>query len=92
MSTIGENGKPKRVKTGGRKKGTPNKVTSLLKDDILLAAEKAHSGGRVGYLKEQAQTNPVAFMGLLGRVLPTQVNEVPKSDTVPFDGFRIETI
>ncbi len=60
-------------KTGGRQKGTPNKITALLKDDILAAASAAHPEGRVGYLTEQAQKNPSAFMTLLGKVIPTQV-------------------
>lgn len=64
-------GKPKgSPKTGGRQKGTPNKVTAVLKNAILTAAERAHPGGTVGYLVQQAQENPVAFMGLLGKVLP----------------------
>lgn len=61
------------VKTGGRKKGTPNKITALLKDDILSAASAAHPGGRVGYLTQQAQENPTAFLPLLGKILPTEV-------------------
>jgi hypothetical protein len=64
-------------KTGGRKKGTPNKVTALLKDEILQAADQAHPEGRVGYLKGQAVENPAAFMTLLGKVLPTQVQGDP---------------
>lgn len=62
-----------RPKTGGRKKGTPNKITALLKDEILQAASDAHPEGRVGYLTQQAKENPTAFMTLLGKVLPTQV-------------------
>ena len=62
-------------RTGGRQKGTLNKVTRMLKDDILAAAEQAHHGGRVGYLVEQAQTNPTAFLTLLGKdILPSEVN------------------
>ena len=57
-------------KTGGRKKGTPNKIPTLLKDDILEAAKRAHPDGRIGYLTQQAQENPTAFMTLLGKVLP----------------------
>ena len=60
-------------KTGGRQKGTPNKVTALLKDEILQAAEGAHPEGRIGYLREQALNNPTAFLTLLGKVIPTQV-------------------
>ena len=61
-------------KTGGRVAGTPNKITALLKDDILKAADSAHEDGRVGYLTEQARDNPTAFLTLLGKVLPMQVN------------------
>jgi hypothetical protein len=62
-----------RSKTG-RKKGTPNKTTALLKDAILQAAEKAGGeGGMVSYLQSQASANPGPFMALLGKVLPMQV-------------------
>lgn len=63
-----------RAKTGGRKKGTPNKTTALLKDAILQAAEAAgDKEGMLGYLTSQAKANPVAFLSLLGKVLPMQV-------------------
>lgn len=55
---------------GGRAKGTPNKSTALLKDAILEAAEDAHEGGMVGYLKYLAMNNTGAFASLLGKVLP----------------------
>lgn len=62
---------------GGRQKGTPNKVTRVLKKAILLAGEQAGNQvgnqGLVSYLQHQAAENPVAFMGLLGKVLPLQV-------------------
>lgn len=62
-----------RSKTG-RKKGTPNKTTALLKDAILQAADEAGAGeGLVGYLKLQATENPGPFMALLGKVLPMQI-------------------
>jgi len=60
----------------GRRKGVPNKTTALLKDAILAAAEQVgdkYGGGLVGYLKVQAVNEPVAFMSLLGRVLPMQI-------------------
>jgi hypothetical protein len=76
------------VKTGGRQKGTPNKITAFLKDAILQAAEAAHDGGTVGYLTEQANANPAAFMTLLGKVLPMQVEggENPVSITFRIGG------
>lgn len=62
-------------KTGGRKAGTPNKQTALLKDIILEALDKAGGkAGGVAYLVKQAKENPTAFLTLLGRVLPTQVS------------------
>ena len=66
-------GRPKGTpKTGGRKKGTPNKISSALKEAILEAAEQAGGEhGTVGYLVVQAHANPTAFMSLLGKVLPT---------------------
>ncbi|WP_441235646.1 hypothetical protein [Bradyrhizobium sp. 930_D9_N1_4] len=81
-------------KTGGRAKGTPNKLTSQLKEMILEAAELAGEdmggGGTVKYLRMQATLNPVAFMSLLGRVLPMQVGGDPDGEPIKFT--RIELI
>lgn len=74
-------GKPKgSPKSGGRKKGTPNKTTALLKDAVLIAARRAGGSdddhddeGLISYLAEQAAENPTGFMPLLGKVLPMQV-------------------
>jgi hypothetical protein len=60
----------------GRPKGAVNKTTALLKDAILLAAQKAGGGsddGLVNYLEAQAIANPGPFMSLLGKVLPMTV-------------------
>jgi hypothetical protein len=65
----------------GRPKGVPNKVTTALKD-VILAAAHAQEGGAVGYLTRQAEENPVAFMGLLGRVLPLQVAGDPDAPLI----------
>lgn len=63
--------KPGAPKTGGRQKGTPNKVNAALKDMILGALGDA--GGQ-SYLTRQATENPTAFMALVGRVLPLDMN------------------
>jgi len=60
-------------KTGGRQKGVPNKLTGELKEMILEAANQAHPDGAIAYLKARSADQPVAFMSLLGRVLPLQV-------------------
>jgi len=54
----------------GRKKGIPNKLTSDVKSMILEALDKA---GGTEYLLSQAHENPKAFLSLLGRVIPLQV-------------------
>jgi hypothetical protein len=67
-------------KTGGRTKGTPNKLTAALKDLILGALSDV--GGRA-YLAKQATRNPTAFMALIGRVLPLQVKDGGGDPLVP---------
>lgn len=78
-------------KTGGRAKGTPNKVTAQLKDAILAAAENVGSdrqgkGGLTGYLEFLARDEPKTFGALLGRVLPLQLTG---ADDGPIS-YRIE--
>ena len=81
----------KGFKTGGRKRGSLNKTTSVLKDAILQAAEAAGgASGLEGYLKQRAlDDNPGPFMALLGKVLPMQVegnadNPVQHKVTIEF--------
>jgi hypothetical protein len=65
-------GKCGKTAGAGRKRGVPNKLTGELKEMILEAANQSHPDGAVGYLKARSQDQPVAFMSLLGRVLPLQ--------------------
>lgn len=79
-SKVGES----RPKTGGRKKGTPNKTTTALKDAILMAAEGVGEdgegkGGLTGYLRGVAMKDTKAFCGLLGKVLPQTISGDPDS-------------
>ena len=55
----------------GRPKGVPNKHTTAVKDMILQALSQ--SGG-IDYLVKQADENPTAFLTLVGKVLPLDVN------------------
>jgi hypothetical protein len=70
----------------GRKKGEVNKTTRALKEAILLAAEEHGEddngkGGLTGYLRKVAREDVKAFSGLLGRVLPLQVEASGKDGT-----------
>lgn len=62
--------KTKREKTGGRKKGTPNKLNATVKMMVLGALEKM---GGEKWLMKQADKHPQAFMTLLAKIIPTQV-------------------
>lgn len=54
----------------GRPKGSTNKATKELKEMILEALDNA---GGAEYLEKQAREKPVAFLALIGRVLPMTV-------------------
>lgn len=58
-------------KTGGRSAGTPNKATKELKDMIQGALDA--KGGQA-WLEQQMDESPAAFMTLLGKILPKDVN------------------
>jgi hypothetical protein len=65
-------------KFGGRKVGSVNHTTKLLKEAVLLAAELEGSNQRgkdrlVGFLRMVAKEDLRGFVMLLGRVLPLQV-------------------
>ncbi len=55
----------------GRKLGAKNKLQAELKEMILTAL--SDSGG-VKYLVAQAKDNPVAFLALLGKIVPREVS------------------
>lgn len=55
---------------GGSRKGRPNKITADVK--AMLLGALAAKGGQA-YFEQQADKNPVAFMALLGKVLPMQI-------------------
>jgi hypothetical protein len=69
-------GSKKGERRGGRKKGTPNKLNADVKDMIVGALNAV--GGQ-DYLVRQSSANPIAFMSLIGRVLPLQVKGDPEN-------------
>lgn len=54
----------------GRPKGSKNKTPTLIREMVVEALDRA---GGVEYLSRQAEEKPVAFLALLGKVLPVQV-------------------
>ena len=63
---------------GGREKGTPNKMTRLLKEAIPEALERLGSDGKgkdgiVGFLMVAARKETAAYLRLLDRLLPYQI-------------------
>ncbi|MEH6743895.1 hypothetical protein [Hyphomonas sp.] len=80
----------------GRKKGSVAPATKLLKDAILEAAAAVGSddkgkGKLVGYLTERAKDQPVAFMSMLGRVMPMQVTG-PEDDEGNYQEIRVSFV
>ena len=55
----------------GRPKGSKNKLTLNIKQMIEDALTRV---GGTDYLVKQAEENPVAFMALVSRVLPKDIN------------------
>lgn len=67
-------------KTGGRTKGVPNKYNADIKG-MIIGALNAKGGQK--WLQEQMVSNPTAFMGLIGRVLPTTLAGDPNAPLFP---------
>jgi hypothetical protein len=71
MSDVKQRQKKEMPVSPGRPKGVPNKLTTEVKQMILDALDSA---GGVAYLASKAESHPAAFMSLVGKVLPLQVN------------------
>lgn len=54
----------------GRPKGSLDKGNALIREMIV---EALHGVGGVTYLQEKAESHPQAFMALIGKVMPVQV-------------------
>ncbi len=55
----------------GRPKGATNRQSKAIKDMITAALDNV---GGEKYFIQQAKENPTAFMTLIGKVIPQQVN------------------
>jgi hypothetical protein len=76
---VGDNRKNNTVDRSktGRAKGTPNKVTKELREMILGALDDA--GGQ-SYLYKQALQEPKAFLALIAKVIPREVENKISGD------------
>lgn len=71
----------------GKPKGAVTKSAALIRDMVSQALDKA---GGVDYLVSVAKTNPGSFLGLVGKVLPVQLQN---ADDQPFRTLtRIELV
>lgn len=62
--------KPGHKKVGGRKKGTPNRISATVKEAVKLAFDEV---GGVDYLKRVAARDPKTFVGVVGKLIPTEI-------------------
>lgn len=82
------NSNPKPPNAGkGRPKGATNKLGRTVKSSIEAAFDMV--GGPL-YLARQAEENPVAFMTLLGKVLPLQIQADIMSKVIGMPEIVIE--
>ena len=70
-------------KTGGRKKGVPNKITRDVREAIIEAFSEL---GGSKYLKAVAKSEPKAFCALLGKVLPSRWRATRRTNWCSGDG------
>jgi len=74
-------------KMGGRPKGSPNKISTELRELVLEAMtlagdpNKGGTDGALKYLITRAKKNPVAFLALINKLLPSKVEAELKVDT-----------
>jgi hypothetical protein len=63
-------GTPKPANSG-RKSNVSNKLTRDIREMIRAALDQA---GGVSYLVKQAESNPTAFLTLVGKIIPAQID------------------
>jgi hypothetical protein len=68
----------------GRKPGVPNKLTADIRASILEAYNLA---GGAQYLLTQSQANPQAFMALIGKVIPREIEQHVTGNITLVDEF-----
>lgn len=77
------------IKTGGRKKGTPNKTTTEVKAALIEAFDEL---GGVDALAKWGAENPTEFYKLWVKILPTQSSDSDESDNQPITRIEVVTV
>jgi hypothetical protein len=80
----------------GRKPGTPNRFTRILKEAVLIAAELEGSDGQgkgklVGFMRKVSREDIRAFCMLLARAMPLQ-NEGRTLDDAPEEDITYKSV
>lgn len=70
MANAGTFKKGEKRPNQGRPKGSIDKGNALIREMIV---EALHGVGGVGYLQKKAESHPQAFLALIGKVMPIQV-------------------
>ena len=67
--------RPKREKTGGRKKGTPNKVTAPVKREVLRVFQRLQKDPNFNLLKwaKRSDDNAREFYKIAAKLIPTEI-------------------
>jgi len=67
--------RPRRPKTGGRRKGTPNKSTAAIRDAMLqvFADLQAEGDRQNGHFLDWARANSTDFYKLISKLLPRSI-------------------
>jgi hypothetical protein len=84
----------KGVKTGGRKKGTPNRTTAAVKDAIQIVASNLGGPDRMlAWAKEDPLNERIFWKDIYPKLLPLQVNgagddgeHIHRIELVPLSG------
>lgn len=83
MSKV-EGNRPKRAKTGGRQKGTPNKTTQAAKDAIALVAEGLGGSDRMlEWVQEDPANERMFWKDIYPKLLPLQVTGENGAPLIP---------
>lgn len=74
----------------GRPAGAKNKVPYTIKESVLQAFDEV---GGVDFLIAQAKQNPLAFMNLLGKLMPNEIkSEISGPDKGPIKTINVSAL